>query len=101
MSSDIYIGKFSVNIGNTSYKVFDDVLVFTKELDNGCLEDSYGLGCLDGLAGWQAIEVLKEGFNQLKQYGRKPLKNEPEAMLHMGQMVCACVYEPYTTIRVY
>ena len=101
MSTDVYIGKFSINIGSTSYKVFDDILVRTKELDDGCLEDSYGLGCLDGLTGWQAIEVFKEGFNKLKRYGRKPLPNEPEAMLSMGQMACACSYEPYTTIRSY
>jgi hypothetical protein len=100
MSADVYIGKANINIGRTSYKVFDDILLFSKELDDGCIEEHYGLGCLDGLKGCQALEVFRNAWHKLYEYGREPLPNEPNAMAQMGLMQSDCVRYPYETIMI-
>ena len=101
MSADVYIGKSNINVGRTSYKVFDDILLFSKELDDGCIEEHYGLGCLHGLQGCQALEVFREAWNKLQTYGREPIDFEDQAMLHMGLIQSECVRQPYETISIF
>jgi hypothetical protein len=101
MSADVYIGNDNINVGNDKYRVFDDILLFSKELDDGCIEEHYGLGCLHGLQGCQAQEVFREAWNKLYSYGREPLPNEPGAMLSMGLIQSACVRYPYEIIMVH
>jgi len=99
MSNDIHIGDFTINVGYRN--VFLNILSYSNELDGEDSDEHYGLVALSGLTGWQAIEVFKDGFNKLNEYGREPEDGESDCMLRMGLMLCACIRQPYAIIGVY
>jgi len=99
MSTDVTIGNFTYNCGY--YKVYDSVLTHVKERYDGNIEESYGLGALHGLTGWEAISVLEDGLHEFNKYGREPIEGDEHVMLRIGQLICACIRSPYELMRVY
>ena len=97
MFKDISIGNFTYNCGY--YKVYDSVLTHVRELDDGNIKESYGLGALHDLTGWEAITVLEDGFDEFNKYGREPMAGESHVMMRMGQLLCACIRHPYEIVR--